>query len=124
MRKNEFCLNFYTGVRNTNFVMSPITFTTAIEDPLITGQVYYRIKAGICYINCRITTKDSNPRDSAILFSGLPKTAVGQSSYCSTGKGIVGIGVVYIDNNSTVLKANLSGQNGNGYTSFSYPIAE
>ena len=108
----------------TNFVMSPITFTTAIEDPLITGQVYYRIKAGICYINCRITTKEYNPWDCAILFRGLPKTAVGQSSYCSTGKGIVGIGVVYIDNNSTILKANLSGQNGNGYTSFSYPIAE
>lgn len=112
---------FFT-VRNTNLELSSTTGITAIEDPEITGEIYYRVKAGVCYIKCNITTQSTSVRNGAILCNGLPKTAVGQSRYCSNGPGTIGIGVIYIDNNTTALKINLSGQAGNGYTSFSYPI--
>lgn len=110
---------------NSNLELSSITTITDIEDSGITGQIYYRIKAGVCYINCRVTTTASaTPRDGAILCRGLPEAAVGQTQYCSNGQGTINIGVIYIDNNSGVLKSNLSGKAGNGYTSFSYPIKQ
>lgn len=113
------------GTINTNLELSSITTITDIEDSGITGQIYYRIKAGVCYINCRVTTTASaTPRDGAILCRGLPEAAVGQTQYCSNGQGTINIGVIYIDNNSGVLKSNLSGKAGNGYTSFSYPIKQ
>jgi hypothetical protein len=112
---------FFT-VRNNNLELSSTTGITAIEDPEITGEIYYRVKAGICYIKCNITTQATSARSGAILCNGIPKPAVGQSRYCSNGLGTIGIGVIYIDNNTTVLKINLSGKVGNGYTSFSYPI--
>ena len=110
------------NVLNTNLELSSATGITAIEDPEITGEIYYRVKAGVCYIKCNITTQSTSVRNGAILCNGLPKTAVGQSRYCSNGPGTIGIGVIYIDNNTTALKINLSGRAGNGYTSFSYPI--
>lgn len=122
MHKSEFWMNFYTDGRNTNLELSSTTGITAIEDPEITGEIYYRVKAGVCYIKCNITTQSTSVRNGAILCNGLPKTAVGQSRYCSNGPGTIGIGVIYIDNNTTALKINLSGQAGNGYTSFSYPV--
>ena len=57
-------------------------------------------------------------RENVLICSGMPKSAIGQSRYCSNGIGTAAIGVVYIDNNSTELKINLSGQAGNGYVSF------
>ena len=108
--------------QNSNLELSSTTGITAIEDPEITGEIYYRVKAGVCYIKCNITTQSTSVRNGAILCNGLPKTAVGQSRYCSNGPGTIGIGVIYIDNNTTALKINLSGRAGNGYTSFSYPI--
>ena len=107
---------------NTDLSMSAVTLIEDIIDSEITGEIYYRVKAGICYIRCRIITPSASARENVLICSGMPKSAIGQSRYCSNGIGTAAIGVVYIDNNSTELKINLSGQAGNGYVSFSYPI--
>ena len=37
MRKNEFCLNFYTGVRNTNFTDIGVSFWSTVESINVTA---------------------------------------------------------------------------------------
>ena len=115
-------LYFCISGHNTDLTMSAVTLIEDIIDSEITGEIYYRVKSGICYIRCRIITPSATARENVLICSGMPKSAIGQSRYCSNGIGTAAIGVVYIDNNSTELKINLSGQAGNGYVSFSYPI--
>ena len=87
MQKNEFCLNFYTAVLNTNFtklntnligngIVSPYSGNATINtDWVSAGTVVYKVVNGTCFVDFDITLKEITVINTLIV-SGLPAATI------------------------------------------------
>ena len=63
-------LYFCISGHNTDLTMSAVTLIEDIIDSEITGEIYYRVKSGICYIRCRIITPSAFARKTCLFVVG------------------------------------------------------
>ena len=89
----------------------------------ITGTIEYTVNKGICYVslfNVKSTTND----DGLSISTTMPKPAINSSSGIVKQGSSGNVGFVYINKNTTQLKANIYLADIIGSCNFSYPVAE
>lgn len=89
----------------------------------ITGTMEYTVKNGICYVSLK-NVKSTTNNNGLSISTTMPKPAINSSSEIVKEVGNGNIGFVYINKNTTQLKANISIADIIGSCSFSYPVAE
>ena len=90
MQKNEFCLNFYTAVLNTNLsdhgIVEAYSGDAVINSDWVSaGTVVYKVLNGTCFVDFDITVKQITAVNTLIV-SGLPESTIVLSLmhiYCS-----------------------------------------
>lgn len=89
----------------------------------ITGTIEYTVNKGICYVSLFNVKSTINDNDLSISTT-MPKPAINSSSAIVKQEGSGNIGFVYINKNTTQLKANIYIADIIANCMLSYPVAE
>ena len=108
-----------TSVADIDWTTLPLTYTDTSNTNTPTGLVRYKIKNGICYVNCE-NVADGVTGVSIVKISNMPPID-GTVNVAFENRGAV-VGSIW-KYDSTTLCVHKSANQG-GYCSFSYPVAE
>lgn len=80
MYKTEFCLNFYTDVRNNDLISKGIVDPQSAQatintDWVSSGSAYYRVTNGICFVDFDLMLKNITILNTLIV-SELPRARI------------------------------------------------
>ena len=117
--------NAWQRVVTTKVDDVPETTINSLHSCVTSGNVYYQVKNGVCYVSIIAIVIGTDATTNFVLCSGLPKCASKPHHIITDGSANVTsgfLGLVYVSANGD-LGINLN-RAGTGYCSFSYPVAE
>lgn len=106
-------------VVSNNITDIPTTTITSFASSTITGNLYYRVANGICYVS--VCPLQNTAIATDIDVCQLPKPIFPLNSNLASNTNGNNIGIVWM-NPDTTLKARFFVANTVGYTTFSYPV--
>ena len=119
-RRREGVWGTWQKVCTTSVADVAQTNITSLHSNVISGNIYYQVKNGICYVS--LIALSINTVESFTICEGLPRCSSKPHCVLTSGDANTILGLVYVSVSGT-LGVNMR-QSGTGYCEFSYPVEE